>query len=280
MFLCNLKKNCRNINQILLIISLCIPEAPAYAEFPDVGVFANAIEVDDSELEQMRGKFISPGQITYFGVEMQTQWQTGSGETLTAGMKMDMRFPETPDAAPVVNLMPTVSITPAPVKKTEIDFKIPIQPGLTPGPDTIISSTGLNNIVGVVQSIQTGGDNNQIINTLEMNVIIQSSSENINATPVALSLTPFSTQATTEGGSVALAGANENSIQTYSYVPNQGEIIQRISGTNTGGGVIMQSVRVIGNQHKIVNTMTITAGFRAVSSTFNNSTLLNFANFF
>ncbi len=280
MFPCNLKKNCRNISRILLTISLCMPGAPAHAEFPDVGVFANAVEVDDSELEQMRGKFVSPGQITYFGVEMQTQWQTGSGEVLSAGMKMDMSFPDAADATPVVNLVPTVSIAAAPAKKDEIDFKTPVQPGLTPGPDTTISSSGLNNITGVVQSIQAGGDNNQITNTLEMNVIIQSSSENNTTTPVTLSLTPFSTQTITDNGSVALAGVSENSIQTYSYVPNQGEIIQRISGVNAGGGVIMQSVRVIGNQHKIVNTMTITASFRAVSSTFNNSTLLSFANFF
>ena len=263
-----------------MAISLCTSGAPAYAEFPDVGVFANAVEVDDSELEQMRGKFVSPGQITYFGVEMQTQWQTGSGEVLSAGMKMDINFAGEGRATPVVNLVPTVSIAAAPAKKDKIDFKTPVQPGLTPGPDTTISSSGLSNITGVVQSIQAGGDNNQITNTLDMNITIKSSSENNTTTPVTLSLTPFSTQATTDNGSVALAGASENGIQVYTYVPNQGEVIQRINGANAGGGLIMQSVRVIGNQHKIVNTMTIKASFRASSSTFNNSTLLSFANFF
>ncbi len=280
MFLFKLRKDSESISIILLAISLCGLSAPAYAEFPDVGVFSNAIEVDDSELEQMRGKFVSSGQISYFGVELQTQWQTGSGEVLSAGIKMEMNFPGGGDVTPVVNVVPSASIVSAPAKKDEIDFKTPVQPGLIPGPDTIISSSGLNNITGLAQSIQVGGDNNQVTNTLEMNITIQSNVKNNTTTPAELNLTPFSTQAVTENGYIALAGASKKGVQVYMYIPDQGEVIQRINSISNGGGRIMQSVRVIGNQHKIVNTMTITAGFRAVSSTYNNSTLLDFANFF
>ncbi len=276
----NQKKNCRNISRILLIISLSVEVTPLFAEYPDVGVFANAVELDDSELEQMRGKFVSTGQISYFGLEMQTQWQTGSGDVLSAGMKMDVSLPNAGNSKPVVNLSPTVSIVTASDKVDEPDFKIPVQPGLTPGSDLKISSNGLNNVVGVVQSIQAGGDENQINNSIEMDVVIESTSSN-NTTSEALSLMPFFAQETTEDGSLALAGANENSIQVYTYVPNQGEIIQRISGANAAGGQIMQSARVIGNQHRIVNTMTITANFSAASrSVNNNSMLLNYNNFF
>ncbi len=280
MFLFKLRKNSRNISRILLTVSLWSSSTPVYAEFPDVGVFANAIEVDDSELEQMRGKFVSPGQITYFGVEMQTRWQTGSGEVLSAGMRMDMNFPDAVGATPVVNLVSTASITAAPVKKDETDFKTPVQPRLAAGPDTTISSSGLNNITGVVQSIQAGGDNNQITNTLEMNITIQSGSENHARPPVTLNLTPFSSQATTDSGFVALSEVSENGVQVYMHVPNQGEIVQRINSTQSDSGLIMQSTRVIGNQHSIVNTMTITANFRAIGGTFNNAALLDFANFF
>ncbi len=276
----NQKKTCRNISRILLTVSLSIEATPLLAEFPDVGVFANAVELDDSELEQMRGKFVSTGQISYFGLEMQTQWQTGSGDVLSAGMKMDVNFPNAENSKPVVNLSPTVSIVTAPEKVDEPDFKIPVQPGLTPGPDLKVSSNGLNNVVGVVQSIQAGGDENQINNSIEMDVVIESTSSN-NTTSAALSLTPFSAQETTDDGSLALAGVSENSIQVYTYVPNQGEIIQRISGANSAGGQIMQSSRVIGNEHRIVNTMTISANFSAASRSVNNDSMqLNYNNFF
>ncbi|NOR69400.1 MAG: hypothetical protein GQ532_06850 [Methylomarinum sp.] len=276
----NQKKNCRNISRILLTIMLSVEVTPLFAEYPDVGVFANAVELDDSELEQMRGKFVSTGQISYFGLEMQTQWQTGSGDVLAAGMKMDVSFPNVGNSKPVVNLSPTVSIVTAPDKVDEPDFKIPVHPGLTPGPDLKISSNGLNNVAGVVQSIQAGGDENQINNSIEMDIVIESTSSN-NTTSEALNLMPFFAQETTEDGSLALAGANENSIQVYTYVPNQGEIIQRISGATSAGGQIMQSTRVIGNRHRIVNTMTISANFSAASRSVNNNSMLqNYNNFF
>lgn len=280
MLLFSQKKICRKISRILLTISLSVEITPLYAEFPDVGVFANAVELDDSELEKMRGKFVSSGQITYFGLEMQTQWQTGSGDVLSAGMKMDVNFPKKESSIPVVNISPTVSIVTASEKVNEPDFINPVQPDFTSDSDLKISSNGLGNVVGVVQSIQAGGDENQINNSIEMDVVIESVSSN-NTPPATLSLPSFSVQEITDDGSLALASVSENSIQVYTYVPNQGEIIQRISGENSVGGQIMQSARVIGNQHRIVNTMVITANFSAASRAVNNtSMLLNYSNFF
>ena len=237
---------------------------PVHAEFPDVSVFADAVEVDDSELAEMRGKFVSPGQITYFGVEMVTQWQTGSGEVLSAGMKMDMNLPSEGNTSPTVNLIPAVAIeanSTTSSKSSQTTLPTP-----TELPTATISSTGLNNISGVVQSIQVGGNESQVTNTIEMDVAISTGPVNENTAPQALDINPFSVQKTTDGGSVALAGASQNGIQVYTYVPNQGEILQRISGSPDGGGHIMQSVRLIGNQHRVINTMTISASFNAISS--------------
>lgn len=263
----NHKKTCNNIKQILLIMGLGMPLSPVRAELPDVSVFANAVEVQDSELAEMRGKFVSPDQITFFGVEMQTKWQTGSGEVLSAGMKMDMNFSKDGNTAPVVSLVPTVSI---------VDNSVQSIPS-----DTTITSKGINNISGAVQSIQAAGNENRINNTFEMDVAITSSPVNENAVSQPLAPNPFSVQKSTDNGSVALAGSSQKGIQVYTYVPNQGEILQRIGSSPAGDGQIMQSVRLVGDQHSVINTMSISAGFSAVdASTVQNTIQFGLGNFY
>lgn len=275
----NHKKINGSIRRVLLLVGLGIPLVAVRAEFPDVSVFADAIEVDDSELAKMRGKFVSPGQITYFGVEMQTQWQTGS-EVLSAGMRMNMNLPQEGNTVPVVNLVPTVSIveTAAPNVGDSDNF-FPIQLG---PPNTTISSSGLNNVSGVVQSIQAGGNESQIDNTIAMDITIVSSPVIENTDSQTLDLAPFSVQQYSDRGSVALAGVSQNGgIQVYTYVPDRGEILQRISGSPAGGGHIMQSVRLIGDQHRVFNLMKISASFSAINaSTVNNTIQFDLKNFY
>ncbi len=261
------KKKCKHVSQVLLIVGLGVPLAHVHAEYPDESVFANAVEVDDSELAEMRGKFVSPGQITYFGVQMQTQWTTGSGEVLSAGMKMDMNFPKAGNKNPVVTLVPTVSIVRN--ANTNTPEANSIQPGTS---NTTITSNGLTNVSGVVQSIQEGGNQNSVNNDIKMNVTITSGALNGKGASHAPALKPSSVEKSAVDGSVALAGASKNGIEVYTYVPNQGEILQRIGGGPAGAGNIIQSARLVGDEHKVINKMTISATFSPVgANTVNNA---------
>lgn len=258
-------------------MGLGVPLLHVRAEAPDESVFADAVEVDDGELAEMRGKFVSPGQITYFGVEMQTQWQTGSGEVLSAGMKMDMNFSPDGNAPPAVTLVPTVSIVTNAGEEPDT-----IIPGPSGPPDTVIASKGITNVSGVVQSAQAGGNENRINNSIAMDITISSGPVTENSAPQAIELASVSAQESTDSGSVALAGADQDGVQVYTYVPNQGEILQRIGSNSAGDGNIVQSARLVGDQHRVINTMTISAGFNATNTntTFNNSIQLDLRNFY
>lgn len=49
-------------------------------------------KVDDSELSQMRGKFITPEAVSYFGIQMTSSWQGADGITTIANLLFRVDF--------------------------------------------------------------------------------------------------------------------------------------------------------------------------------------------
>src|SRR3982751_1463597 len=65
---------------------------PALAAAPLSGVEQAGTKVDDSALGDMRGKFILPGNVSYFGIQMQSSWQRPDGVTTAATLLLNVDF--------------------------------------------------------------------------------------------------------------------------------------------------------------------------------------------
>jgi hypothetical protein len=66
---------------------------PATAQSQQLsGLEAVGTRVSDEALADMRGKFIKPESISYFGIQMATSWQGSDGITTTASLLFNVDF--------------------------------------------------------------------------------------------------------------------------------------------------------------------------------------------
>ncbi len=66
--------------------------APAAAKDHFAALSDLGAPVDDEELGEVRGKFIRPGEVSFFGISMVTSWQDESGITTTARLMFNVSF--------------------------------------------------------------------------------------------------------------------------------------------------------------------------------------------
>lgn len=82
----------------LATAGLIIPTSAAHAAtdslsaFADLGLEGLGEVVSDEELGEMRGRFIRPGEISFFGISMLTSWSDESGVTTTANLMFNVDF--------------------------------------------------------------------------------------------------------------------------------------------------------------------------------------------
>lgn len=89
---------------VIALLGSAFPVAAAPGPFADLGVIGEV--VSDDELGEMRGKFISPEAVSYFGIAMLTSWQDAAGVTTYARLAFsaDFRNPGS-DGQPQVMLL-------------------------------------------------------------------------------------------------------------------------------------------------------------------------------
>ena len=216
----------------------------------DISVFAQAEELTDNSLGGMRGKFVSSGNIMYFGVEMVTQWRTSAGETITATGNLGVNL---------TNNTPHVTFNPS----------ITAEQDNTPSGTTSSGSSvvggggGLDGVSGVVQNIQVAGTSNGIANNIGVNVQRLSGPSTYQSTGIANENT-MSVQ--TASGSTATVSMANNAFGVSVIVPSQGQTIQQIRSLAMGGGQVMQSVQLGGDQNQIRNMINLNVQMNALSS--------------
>ncbi|WP_305804713.1 hypothetical protein [Stenotrophomonas sp. YIM B06876] len=138
---------------IALALMLAIP---AHAAETDGKPGKGLQEIPDPELNLMRGRYTVGGNaVAWFGVTMISTWQTATGQNLQGAMTLGMDF--TQGSTPKVSFTPSVNITAA----------------NAPLPDTAgrsVDGSGLQNVAGLVQSVQVAGDDNRASNAMHLNV--------------------------------------------------------------------------------------------------------------
>lgn len=192
---------------MLVVTGISLKAPRVHAAVSDFEAFGDARQLSDEELAGMRGRFVNGSQIMFFGISMTSQWRTSSGEILTAGAVL---------GADVSGSSPVVSFTP---HLTAKDYQG--NPYAKSGETTIISS-GATNGHGIVQTIQAGGDENEILNDLQIN--IQTGE---------LGSLPYTANGKyaleSDSGAQLTVHSGKNGLATQIYIPNQGLVSQQIT---------------------------------------------------
>lgn len=234
-------------SKITLFLSVSLASSafmlqPAMAAMPDTHIFNHKVEISDEVLAGMRGRFVSPGAILYFGVEMVTQWQTADGSLQTAGITLSV------DA----QYRPTITFV---TQKTAPSSGAVLQASSSNGNVTI--SGGLGTVSGIAQSIQIGGDSNTIRNDLNMDITLNASASSASVSQDT-ALFSAGTTVIPGDGSTTTFTLSGNSMTMMVDVEGQGQVLQQLQGSGNAG--FLQSAQIGGDMNLIHNTITINAG--------------------
>lgn len=229
-----------------IIATLCTTALPslAYSDNYLIEMMPGIYSVPDSILSSMRGKYVSStNHVVYFGVQMTSNWSAPDGTVMNAGSNfaIDISSP-----TPKLSFHPSVSL-------------VSIGGGLQPEDDSkrTLDDSGVNNVSGVTQSIQTAGDTNVLENVVRLRML-----DDIPDIDVAGSgYSDKSEELNYSNGSVALSATstlNNDAVGVKLVMQGQGESEQTIRGFIQGaasGKGAFQRISVVGDNHVIVNSM-------------------------
>lgn len=224
---------------------------PAMATMPDTHIFNHATEIPDEALAGMRGRYAGPGGMVYFGIDMNTQWQTADGRLFNANvtLSVDKHF------------LPTITV----VTHSATSSSGAVA-AASPGHGNVTISGGLGNVSGVAQSIQIGGDGNAISNDLNMNIKLNASDAGANSgASNGIALNTPGTTAISDNGATTTVTLSGNSLSMAVDVAGQGQVLQQLRGSANGNAGFLQSTRVGGDMNQIHNVININAGLSGAS---------------
>lgn len=208
---------------VCLAASVPVHAAPAF----------QPIEVKDSELSTLRGRFVMPGRIISFGVVMSTTWQNANGDVLGARTNLQVQ---------------STTITPQFYVQT-IDTKGTGTNNLAQnqGTGVVTGGAGLTTTQGVTQSVRAAGDNNTAYNNVDVNVT--QANAVAASTPQGQALAPGSTITGSNGaGSLTVASTGNGVQMSIQANNNQGTTTQSL-----GQGGLSQLTTLLGGSNQVSN---------------------------
>lgn len=244
-----MKNSMNSKSKIALFLSASLASSalmlqPAMAAMPNTHIFNNAVELSDEVLAGMRGRFVSSGTILYFGVDMVTQWLTADGSLQSSAINLSVDKEYRPTITFVTQTTPSSSGATA---------------ATATGAGNVTISGGLDNVSGIAQSIQIGGDSNTIRNGITMDITLNASESNSKAgVPAGTPLTSAGTTVIPGEGSSTTFTLSDNNLAVMVDVEGQGQVLQQLKGSGSAG--FLQSAQIGGDMNMILNTIAINAG--------------------
>lgn len=250
----------RLLGHSLAALAMFATTSPASANMPDLSALEGMQRVDDNELAEMHGKFVTPDSVSYFGITMLTSWQDSSGVTTLARLVFDIDFLASPDGGdPVPQLLiswtregdPSMNVTDT-------------HEGYVPyiAPTDVLAVGALDEFSGAAQANVIAGADNRTLNGMQVLVVPSS------AVP-ALSQTDMSSA----DGPVNLAFPDGDQLQ-FRLAENQLGIV--MSGNNgldsasqlVGGdiGQILQQTVLNSDSNIIENRASVIFGVDAMQN--------------
>lgn len=250
----------------LLCLGLLLPAPAPRAAMPDMDWIDQAELVPDHELADMRGRFVLGGDVTYFGVQMVSTWQTSDGMVMNTGVEwgVDLGGGSTDPTVSFFQISPddtASSIDPLLERQllqeamVIVNEPVPLTPTAGAG--------GLETATGIVQSVQAAGDDNDIGNDIGLAVVNGDAAPSL-AFPQTTLGAPHGLTGTTTvefaAGSKATAFVDDNAIGMVLSVPGAGVVLQELRGAQ---GRAAQHANINGSLNFVRNTMQITFGVDA-----------------
>ena len=162
-----------------LAASSFAPTAARAADTMVSGLEIFGVLVEDEQLSEMRGKFVSPQGVTFFGLEMQTSWQTADGITTQAKLAINIDFAASGGLNR--NTAPQMLVS---WNREKADGSMDVPKFSAAAGSSLVAVTangaipvgGLNGTNGAVQSIQIAGADNNVRNSTSIAIVPSSSS--------------------------------------------------------------------------------------------------------
>ena len=208
---------------------LCLAASmPAYAS----SAF-KPIELKDSEMAELRGRYVMPGRIISFGIVMSSTWTNAVGDTLTgkASMQVD-----------------SSTITPQFYVQTTGSTGNGTNPNT--GTGNVTGGAGLGTGTGVTQSVRAAGDKNTAYNNVGINVTENGFAPSNAAQSGQVLVAGGTVTGDSAAGRVSVSANNGGLQMAIQANHNQGNSLQQI-----GGGQVLQGTVLTGNSN-FVNNMT------------------------
>lgn len=191
------------------------------------------IELKDSEMADLRGRYVMPGRIISFGIVMSSTWTNAAGDSITANASMQVN---------------SSTVTP----QFYVTTTSTVGNGSTPntGTGTVIGGSGLGSGQGVTQSVRAAGDGNTANNGVDINVT-QNGLAPANFVQSGQALVAGQTITGQSGaGQVSVSAKNGGLQMAILANNNQGNVVQQI-----GAGNVLQGTVIQGNSN-FVNNLT------------------------
>lgn len=146
---------------------------PVIASTPDLSALGSAQTVTDAELDDLRGKFVTPQSVSFFGITMLTSWQDASGVTTLARLLFSVDFlPGGEGGAPVPQLMIGWSRAGESGGDPAMDVT-DLHEGYVPyiPPQNVMGVGGLDDFSGAAQAHIIAGADNRALNGMQVMIV-------------------------------------------------------------------------------------------------------------
>lgn len=187
------------------------------------------VELKDTEMAELRGRYVMPGRIISFGIVMNSTWTSSNGGVVGASTSMYVQ--NTIEPKFYVSTYSSAGNG---------------APGSN-GTGSVAGGAGLTTAQGVTQSVRAAGDNNSAYNNVDINVSEADQAPMVNQQGVLLTTHTSITQAAGAGNVTvsATGGGVQLAIQANN---NQGSSLQQIAQ-----GGVLQSTTLLGGGNRVNN---------------------------
>ena len=192
---------------LVTLTAATLPYEPVLLDLPDAGLPQQptfgavtldqtyaaplGLPVSNPELDAMRGKYISPEAVSYFGISMLTSWQDENGITTAARLAFNVDF-----LNPAGGGAPVPQLLIAWERNGDSAMDVAGVPdgyvAVTLGPDQVLPVGALDTVGGAVQANVIAGADNITRNSMQIAVVPMSAVPNLSAdglTPVSATTT-------------------------------------------------------------------------------------------
>jgi hypothetical protein len=248
----------------LMIATALVMSSTAVANPPmNSGLEQFGAKVSDQQLGDMRGKFVRPGNISYFGISMATSWQNSDQITTSAVLLFSVAFAhgagDIDGATPMVAVAwnrdcggcadPTMDVA---------GFGPAAQGSYLAVTNTsqLIPVGGLDSVHGAVQSQQIAGTDNRVTNAMQLAVVPASTAHQMDTSQLQ-ALSQSTAENFADGSALGfIVSANQLGISMVN-ADGKSALRQGVDGTLNQAS---QHVLLGDNFNSISNAMTITIG--------------------